>query len=772
MHSTLQKRWDPTSAVLLILIVFIASGRLSVTDWLPQMDVLQVISVVGGLLGIALGISRFRPYLATILATGYAITVVPLMAAISLTGDDPVGIKLMDVFDRVAYSILALTHKEFTNDWVFLLVLLGLVVWWVSVQAGQAYFRRDNLLAAVLPASILSVMIQVFDMRHTGQIWLLAFFFFLVLLLFARRFTLQKRSEWKSRRVFLLPETNQDWLRGIIIASALIILIAWGIPASLRKSSGAAEAWGNVTDTWDQFSERFKRNPSEEGVGDSQSADSYGAQMPLGTSIFQGGKVIFTVIPTTVEGRHPRYYWQARAYDRYEHGQWFTTPSDLLRLNPQQNLPVPDADKAQNFLFTLSTDQALFFHPGEPVNISQPASILVNRLPGGRLDVMVIQPQETLPTGSKYEIKAVTSDPSIRVLQAAGDNYPDWVKEHYLQLPDDFSPRLRALAADLTRQAKTPYEKAQAITEYLRKTITYSASIPEPPAGQDPLEWVLFNYKQGFCNYYATLDVLMLRSQGIPARLAVGYAQGDFDYVNQRYTVVRRDAHAWPEVYFPEIGWVEFEPTANQDELLRPVDVEGTPTAAGTPSAGIKPPITNDRPGSGEEPGTIIRARPFHMPGWVWWLAGLLVAGGLILIGRRLDLGNKFVLATAEMMERQQVVMPGWLAYRAYLARATPIERDFESINTALRWLEDTPVAGRTPAERAQALKRLLPQASESIDLLAAQLERALYSPLAGDEAAARQAGRNITTSALRAGTVKRLVKFINRHTFYKARRK
>ena len=87
---------------------------------------------------------------------------------------------------------------------------------------------------------------------------------------------------------------------------------------------------------------------------------------------------------------------------------------------------------------------------------------------------------------------------------------------------------------------------------------------------QTHLSGYSFDLKQGFCNYYASIEVLMLRSVGVPARMAVGFAEGGFDNEANVYIVRSLDSHAWPEVYFPEIGWIEFEPTGNQDPLLRP----------------------------------------------------------------------------------------------------------------------------------------------------------------------------------------------------------
>ena len=65
----------------------------------------------------------------------------------------------------------------------------------------------------------------------------------------------------------------------------------------------------------------------------------------------------------------------------------------------------------------------------------------------------------------------------------------------------------------------------------------------------------------------------MLRAVGVPARLAVGYAEGEPNDEGTVYNILQKDAHAWMEVYFPEIGWVEFEPTVSQSPIIRPEGV-------------------------------------------------------------------------------------------------------------------------------------------------------------------------------------------------------
>ena len=128
---------------------------------------------------------------------------------------------------------------------------------------------------------------------------------------------------------------------------------------------------------------------------------------------------------------------------------------------------------------------------------------------------------------------------------------------------------MRGLAQQLTANAVTPYEKAKAIEAYLR-TLPYDDAIAAPPAGVDPLEYFLFDIQRGYCDYYATAMAMMLRTVGVPARTASGYAEGLFDEESQSYYITQRDAHTWVEVFFPEYGWIEFEPTAGESPLDRP----------------------------------------------------------------------------------------------------------------------------------------------------------------------------------------------------------
>jgi hypothetical protein len=153
---------------------------------------------------------------------------------------------------------------------------------------------------------------------------------------------------------------------------------------------------------------------------------------------------------------------------------------------------------------------------------------------------------------------------------------------------------------------QNPYDQAKAIEHWLRTNIQYNESIPTPPAGSDPIEWFLFEERQGYCNYYASAMVLMLRVQGIPARLAAGFAQGTWDANRGSFEVLERDAHTWVEVYFPGYGWIEFEPTADEPAVERQGDQTPQaimPSATPMPTATFTPTMTPTPPSPTQEGG-------------------------------------------------------------------------------------------------------------------------------------------------------------------------
>src|SRR6202040_328115 len=144
-------------------------------------------------------------------------------------------------------------------------------------------------------------------------------------------------------------------------------------------------------------------------------------------------------------------------------------------------------------------------------------------------------------------------------LRAAGTDYPEDIKQMYLQLPA-LDPRIAPLAEQMTAQKTTAYDKAAAMELYLRSKYGYTLDLKGKP-GDDPLAHFLFETRAGHCEYFASSMTVMLRTLGIPAREVNGFLPGEYNDLGGDYIVRASDAHSWVEVYFPGNEWQVFDPT-------------------------------------------------------------------------------------------------------------------------------------------------------------------------------------------------------------------
>lgn len=202
-------------------------------------------------------------------------------------------------------------------------------------------------------------------------------------------------------------------------------------------------------------------------------------------------------------------------------------------------------------------------------------------------DVEAVYAREGLAGGQTYEVQSLESQALSDDLRLAGIAYPPLVSDRYLQLPDTITPRTSQLALDITAGAATPYDAAKAVESWLRGNIVYQEDIEFPPEDADVVDYVLFESRAGYCEYYASSFVVMMRSLGIPTRMVTGFFPTERDADAGGYLYRERNAHAWPEVYFPGEGWVQFEPTANREEISRePIQSDGTGIAPIDPEIG------------------------------------------------------------------------------------------------------------------------------------------------------------------------------------------
>jgi len=229
-------------------------------------------------------------------------------------------------------------------------------------------------------------------------------------------------------------------------------------------------------------------------------------------------------------------------------------------------------------------------------NRERVAEVTVERCVSMLPDIVSVRTTHPLAAGGSYQATVLVSTATESDLRAAGTDYPGWVLDRYLQLPGDIPSRLIDLAQELTRDARTPYEKAVAVRDYLR-TLEYALDIEAPPEGADGVDYFLFELEKGYCQYFASAMTVLLRASGVPSRMTVGYGPGEIadlilpgeivdlplpggvigyppsQWQHQQPVLIVRNSHSWTEVFFPEYGWIPFEPTPG-----RPIVAHGDPT--------------------------------------------------------------------------------------------------------------------------------------------------------------------------------------------------
>lgn len=172
-----------------------------------------------------------------------------------------------------------------------------------------------------------------------------------------------------------------------------------------------------------------------------------------------------------------------------------------------------------------------------------------------------IQSRPPRPERIFYKALSDTTQPDVALLR---DDWQPYTANYarYLRLPDWIDPRIgdRARAMIVNHHARTRYDIAKAIETDLQSDYAYSLEMKA--TGADPLADFLFNVKAGHCEYFSTAMAVMLRSQGIAARVVNGFLPGEFNEAAGAFTVRQSDAHSWVEVYFPSSNsWVTFDPT-------------------------------------------------------------------------------------------------------------------------------------------------------------------------------------------------------------------
>jgi len=271
----------------------------------------------------------------------------------------------------------------------------------------------------------------------------------------------------------------------------------------------------------------------------------------------------------------PNLKWRGAALSEFDGKRWFNTPgpSTPIRVGPDDGAALL-ADPAQQArpgprlmyrvdLNNMDTD-ALFF-AGTPERVwgfGHPLLLLRDANDSCRLSQF---PAE----GFRYEAYSLLESR----LSEAELNRPDGIiapadiRYRYLQLPPSLDPRVAELARNMTSGELSSAGRARAIERGLRTQYGYTLELPKQEV-RDPLTYFLFTRKKGHCEYFASAMTVMLRTQGIPARLVTGFQSGTYNPLTELYVIRASDAHSWVEAWLPHRGWTTFDPTP-PDPALR-----------------------------------------------------------------------------------------------------------------------------------------------------------------------------------------------------------
>jgi transglutaminase-like putative cysteine protease len=495
--------------------------------------------------------------------------------------------RITSIVGRLGVFVETILQGEKNQDPLMFVFLMGILLWTMSSFGVWILFRKRGFWPAILPPGIMLITNQILFIGSTELDGYLIFYMFMILIIASRLDIWRRKLLWQKLRAQVAPNTIFAFSRAGVILAILIVLLAWGGPAFAR-SDQAAKILGVITIPFDEL--RDKLADALGGLRGSVgvSYGIYGENLNLEAGVKPADILVMHITAEERPQKGGRFYWFARAYNIYESGSWKMSIGETMEFDPVEgDLPHPPYSSRQTIQVEVSPkvpSMHAFYAPSQLLWASRSGEVDVYSIPNGTVDIIGMTKYGVVREGESYSARSSIAVPTTNELREASTEYPRWVNDNYLQVAESITERTRQLAHVITEGSDNPFDKAAVITQWLRTNIDYERVTQPPPQDVEQIDWFLFDYQVGFCNWYASAEVILLRTLGIPARMAVGYARGNFHTIEGYYEVSAADAHAWPEVFFPGYGWVEFEPTGNQSVLNRPEEREPIEGASDSPS--------------------------------------------------------------------------------------------------------------------------------------------------------------------------------------------
>lgn len=755
---------DFTTLVIVLMLLTMPALALTAAGLPVAVAVVLPVMFISTALGLVLSRSQFGEFLALVVSITYGTCIVVIITALSYFGTINPGV--YTVFVRSVTWLIDATSGGINQDDMVFTLLVATLFWFLGYNSAWHVFRIDRVWRVILPPGVILITSAVFYSGNASLNLYIAVFVFTALMLIVRSHLDAREWEWHLNGVRSPRHLRGQFLRVGAALGLIAVLAAWAVPSSDLQERLDRFQQFLQSDPMQQLSEFWNRLFSPVETQGPTTADYYGGDsLELGGAIRLGDQTVFLV------NADPglRYYWRSRVFDTYESGRW-TSAADIRLTDgeaPFTITTVPELGRRpvqQTFTLGLNTSRLIYTAP-QPSSIDLPARADLRYIPSAEdpnrsMNISVIRPTRVLRQGDTYTATSWVSTASASELRAADEAYAQWVRDLYFYVSPSINANVYGLAQQIVREANavTAYDKAKAIESWLRANITYNETIPQPPPGRDPVEWVLFEYRQGYCNYYASAMIVMLRIVGVPARMAAGFSQGKVDPVQNAFVVTERDAHTWVEVYFPGYGWVEFEPTAAQAPLNRQGDenfsqqevapeiATATPEPTATPAPTATPPATVTPPPSPTAPDgqqqnenstlptptltptvtpsptatpVIVPTQPppitqpppnsfdFLLPALGFGLLGLLIIAVVVLLG---------------------LFLYWWWEWRG-MKGLSPITRAYKRLERYIDLIGVRLAAQQTPEERRREIVRSVPRAERPVTAITRLYMTERYGP-------------------------------------------
>lgn len=554
-------------------MLLIASMAIVQADLVDGLHILPIVASLGLIFGWLLAKSHYSDRTAHIFGVIYGLFFVTYLVGTTLEFDGMWRDRVIDLFARQVAWLQKAVGGGTSRDGIIFVLQTTAVFWLLGYVSGWFTFRKPYVWRVILPTGIVLLSVVYYYNGPRPLLLYLAAFTLLALVFVAITHLTSEEGSWRAQTVRYDKAIRFDFLRSGLIAALLALLIAWSLP-TMRANAALGDAMAGASGPWRAFQDDWTRLFSSLRTYGTSTSDPYQETLVLGGPRTVGNSLVMDIyVP---EELPYGVYWQAISYDTYDDGRW--TVSDpgvepLVHYPDDGDLNVPPTLAreviTQTVVNYLPNSSFLYAAP-EVLNTDKQMLVDGSYDQDGNILVTSLRSRFVLRQGDQYEVSSRVSVADATSLRNTGPVYPDWVTDRYLQLPETVTPETIALAAEITTGYDAAFDKAIAIRDYLRANILYNDQINAAPEGVDPVHYTLFDIQEGYCNYYASAMAVMLRSQGVPARVVSGYALGEYDEATRSYRVRTSNLHTWVESYFPGYGWIQFEPTASIPVFERP----------------------------------------------------------------------------------------------------------------------------------------------------------------------------------------------------------